>query len=110
MKASYHLNVILFLIIAISVAVPSCADSQKSTSNEESNHVVESVQEEAAKTEDSGSKVPYNVDANGVPSPEYQEYLYNELQKEEAMNSLVEEAQREMLEYEYITEPHGFPY
>ena len=115
MRNSGHLfRIILVLVVIIAMLVcsfTSCTDESSDSDVNSDDQAMELVQErteEADSTDDDAP--PYSADENGVPSSEYMEYLYDEQMKEDAMNAIAEEAQREMEEELYESDQQGFPY
>ena len=102
----------IMLLSIFFVCLSSCTDIDKSTTVEDNQNGTTEITEKGKNSvePDSVSEPPYSVDENGEPTPDYMEYLYEEQMKEEAMNAIAEDAQREMMEDAYEPEHHGFPY
>lgn len=90
------------IIIAALILVPACQyDETKETESTDSGSVEQVEDSYQAK------EVSPQFDENGNPTGEYAQYLWDQQQMEEAMNSLVEDAMREQYEEGY--EDHAFP-
>lgn len=102
--------------MTLACGLASCTGTEPADDSEGPGSVVEepadtSEREEAdadsIEASDSADEVSPEYDADGNPTGEYARYLWEQQQKEEAMNSLVEDAMREQYEEDY--ESHVFP-
>ncbi len=90
------------IVIGGLLLIPACQYDDADKKEPEEAQSVEQV-EEAIQSE----RVSPEYDENGNPTGEYAQYLWEQQQKEEAMNSLVEDAMEEQYEEDY--ESHIFP-
>lgn len=90
------------IIIALMIFLPACQYDEPKETDASKSKSVEQVEES-----NQAEPVSPEFDENGNPTGEYAQYIWEQQQLEEAMNSLVEDAMRE--QYEEENEPHIFP-
>lgn len=90
------------IVIGGLLLIPACQYDDAEKKDYEEVQSKEQV-EEAIQSE----RVSPEYDENGNPTGEYAQYLWDQQQMEEAMNSLVEDTMQEQYEEEYET--HTFP-
>ena len=97
-----HKWIYILIVVMALLMLPACQEDKEEKSENAETQSVE-------QTEDTyqDEAVSPEFDENGNPAGEYAQYLWEQQQKEDAMNSLVEDAMRE--EYEEDYEDHTFP-